>query len=310
MLYACNGRTAGSKIDNAARFFYSRPIMDERKAKKGAPDPAGEHWGLDPQDVRAHARRMREARAVGPLGKFFRFAALVLLLAVVFAAYWNLDTLRQLRFDFSQVRGAFEDAADDVADASRGGEPRTEVVGDSSVAGVSVPTSIKGEEEDAGEADAVSAPAPAAPAAPAPSTETAAANDAPVVAAQPVPAPEPEPEAPPTPETFGFGLQVMSVSEANASARVLVLRDGGRRGVSFITWWTTDGTAVAGSDFARLERRVERFGMGEQNRTLLVPIVGDRNREGPENFFVHIAVGESMSAPELAKIEVEITDDD
>jgi hypothetical protein len=124
------------------------------------------------------------------------------------------------------------------------------------------------------------------------------------------PPPPPEPEEPPRPETFGFGLEVMNVSEADASARVLVLRDGGRRGVSSITWWTTDGTAHAGSDFARLERRTEQFSAGQQNRTLLVPIIGDRNREGPENFFVHVAVGESANEEPVAEIEILIADDD
>jgi hypothetical protein len=93
---------------------------------------------------------------------------------------------------------------------------------------------------------------------------------------------------------------------------VLVLRDGGRRGVSAFTWWTTDGSASAGADFARLDRRVERFGVGEQNRTLHVPIVGDRSREGPENFYVHVVAGESADAPgtPVAQIEVVINDDD
>jgi hypothetical protein len=123
--------------------------------------------------------------------------------------------------------------------------------------------------------------------------------------------PPPEPAVPTGPAAFGFGLEVMSVSEASASAAVLVLRDGGRRGVSFITWWTTDGTATAGSDFARLEPRVERFGAGEQNRTLHVPIIGDRNVEGAESFTVHIAVGDSGRADSpVASIEVVITDDD
>jgi hypothetical protein len=118
------------------------------------------------------------------------------------------------------------------------------------------------------------------------------------------------PEGPPTPETFGFGLGTMNVSEADASAAVLILRDGGRRGVSFVTWWTTDGTASAGTDFARLEPRVERFSVGEQNRTIHVPIVGDRNVEGPESFYVQVAPGESATAEPVAKIEVVIVDDD
>jgi hypothetical protein len=284
----------------------------ERKPKKPAPHPDGEYWGLDPQDVRRHARRMRDARKVGPLGKAVRFGAVALLLVAAFAVYFNFETLRGLRFDFSRITGAFEDAVDDVEDARRGDETGTEVVEDTSIAGVSMPTTLKGDEpEAAGGSEApADTPAAAEPAAPPPPEErpaaVAAASDAPV----PAPPPEPAREEPPRPETFGFGLEVMNVSEADASARVLALRDGGRRGVSYITWWTTDGTAAAGTDFARLEPRTERFGTGEQNRTLLVPIIGDRNREGPENFFVHLAVGESASASPVARIEIVIADDD
>ena len=92
--------------------------------------------------------------------------------------------------------------------------------------------------------------------------------------------PPPEPEVPPRPETMGFGLERMSVSEADASAAVLVLRDGGRRGVSAFTWWTTDGTANAGADFAPWIGAWSDSAVGEQNRTLHVPIVGDRSQRG------------------------------
>ncbi len=104
----------------------------------------------------------------------------------------------------------------------------------------------------------------------------------------------------------------MNVSEADASAAVLVVREGGRRGVSAITWWTTDDTARAGSDYVSFDRRVERFAVGEQNRTLRVPIVGDRNVEGPETFYVHIAPGDDTSSgrESVARIEVVINDDD
>jgi hypothetical protein len=249
---------------------------------------------------------MREARVVGPLDKIFRGAAVALLLVVAFAVYWNFDTLRNLRIDFSRVTDAFEDAAEEVEDARRGDEPGTEVVGDTSVAGVSMPTSIKGDEPEA-EAPAAQQDAVPPDEVP-PSRETPPSEIA--VASEPPPAPPPEPEEPPRPETFGFGLEIMNVSEADASARVLVLRDGGRRGVSDITWWTTNGTAMAGSDFARLEPRTERVAAGAQNRTLLVPIIGDRNVEGPENFFVHVAVGDSANAEPVAQIEILIADDD
>ena len=302
--------------------------MDKRNTKRTEPNlggegSGGELWGADPVDVRRHARRMREARAVRPLGKFFRIGAIVLVLAGAVALYWNRDSLQYVRFDLSRVTGLF--AGDDAPGAAgRNGELGTEVVEDSTIAGaVNLPSAVGGapseadapvvavpaDESIAGEPVPTQAAPPAAPAASAARTE-----------APPVPAPTPAPPAPPPapvveepvgPEMFGFGLERMEVSEGSASAAVLVLRDGGRRGASFITWWTTDGTAMAGSDFARLEPRVERFGVGEQNRTLFVPIVGDRNVEGPENFTVHIAVGDSGRAGnEVARIEVVITDDD
>jgi hypothetical protein len=318
--------------------------MNHRRPRKHEPNfdggaPGGEHWGLDPQDVRRYARRMRQERTVGPLGKAVRVLAVVLVLVGAFAVTWNFATLRGLRLDFSALTDAFS-RGDAPAGARPSDEPGTEVIEDSSIAGgVSLPTSIKTGEpaaetegvEPGAEAPVAAAPvptesapteprttqpaatqpAPAEPAAPTPrETEPVVAATDPPPAARPPP-PPPEPEVPAGPETFGFGLDVMNVSEASASAAILVLRDGGRRGVSFITWWTTDGTATAGSDFARLEPRVERFGAGEQNRTLHVPIVGDRTVEGAENFYVHVAVGDSGRAlDEVAKIEVVITDDD
>lgn len=301
--------------------------MDKRKTKRTEPNlggegSGGELWGVDPLDVRRHARRMREARAVKPLGKFFRIGAIVLVLAGAVAIYWNRYSLQYMRFDLSRVTGLF--AGEDAPGAARDGELGTEVVEDSTIAGaVNLPSAIGGapseadapavavpaDESIAGEPEPTQAAPPPAPAA------SSARTEAPPVAAPapapPAPPPAPVVEEPVGPEMFGFGLERMEVSESSASAAVLVLRDGGRRGASSITWWTTDGTATAGSDFARLEPRVERFGVGEQNRTLFVPIVGDRNVEGPENFEVHIAVGDSGRAvDEVARIQVVITDDD
>lgn len=315
--------------------------MDKVRPRKREPSYGdGEHWGVDPHDVRRHARRMREATAAGPLGRFFRIAVVALLAVGALAVLLNLDTLRELRFDSSRLTSLFRDDTPRGAREEPGGEPGTEMVGDSGVAGVSMPTSRDGEPAEpspatgeppagepaaagaetpapgaAGPAPGAQAPADAAEPSPAPeNTPAVAAADPPASpreAAPPLPEPEPEPEAPPTPETLGFGLNVMHVSEADATAAVLVLRDGGRRGVSPFTWWTRDGTAMAGSDFARLEPRVERFARGEQNRTIYVPIVGDRSAEGPEIFYVRVVAGESRNEDgPIAEIEVVIDDDD
>src|SRR5512145_369887 len=189
--------SASESADNlapAASMSILQAIMDAHKGKKSATPPPGEYWGVDPQDVRRHAQRMREARVVGPLDKIFRGAAVALVLVVAFAVYWNFEDLRNLRFDFSRVTDAFEDAAEEVEDARRGDEPGTEAVGDTSVAGVSMPTSIKGEEPDA------EAPAAEPDAAPDETDEPPPREIAPAevaVVTEPPPAPPPEPEEPP-----------------------------------------------------------------------------------------------------------------
>jgi hypothetical protein len=235
--------------------------------------------------------------------------------------------VRRIRLDFSVLTSAFQrDAASNAGTPGGNGELGTEVVEGNQVAGVSMPTD--GASGAATRDAATGSPAAEEPVRPPPLGGTeqlrvtppplggteqppavpAAANDGAAAASEP-PAP-PAPEPPPGPEEFGFGTRTANVSEADPSAAVLVLRDGDRRRVSFITWWTTDGTAKAGSDFARLDRRTERFAAGEQNRTIRVPIIGDRNVEGPENFFVHIAAGENSTAEAVAEIEVIIEDDD
>lgn len=276
-------------------------------------------WGLDPRDVKFHARRMREAKAVGPRGKLFRVAVGILVLVGVFFVVWNFETLSSLRFDFSAFTSAFSrDTAQNPA-ATVSDDGTGALTGRNPIAGVSLPTSLPGEEPEAETgAASVDNPAAAPPAATVatappsgaaePRPETATALPTVTAETPPARAAPPEPEPPPGPETFGFGSSAVNVSEGDASAAVLVLRDGDRRRASSISWWTTDGTAKSGADFANLGRRVERFGASEQNRAIRVPIIGDRNVEGPETFYIHIAPGDS--AETLARIEVVIVDDD
>lgn len=284
--------------------------MSERKPRRIEPELGdGAPMGVDPRDVQFHARRMRQAKEVGPLGKFFRFGAIGLALVGAFAIYWNFDTLSRLRFDFPGL------SRDQAPGAPVAGEPGTQIEGRNPVAGDSLPTSLPGEEPEAATAEAPadrSSPTPAtvATAPPATASEPRDTTPLPTVTAEAEPTPPPprEPEPPPGPETFGFGSSTLSVSESEASAAVLVLREGDRRRPSSITWWTVDGTAKAGSDFADLGKPVLRFAASEQNRAIYVPIVGDRAVEGPENFYIHIAAGDS--AETLARIEVVIVDDE
>lgn len=299
--------------------------MDERKRAKGAPTPAsgaGE-WRLDATEVRLQRRRLKEAQHVGPLGRLVRYGMIALLLAGAVGIYLNWPTLRGVTLNTAALRALLDPAAPSGETEPAGLE--SGIVEAAGVVGDALPTSLGGEpppEETVAVAVApptttASAEPTATPTGDAASSGAANAPPAPTevptaVAATPEPPPPPpapEPELPVTPEVFDFGIDTMSVSEADASARLLILRSGGRRGVSTVTWWTTDGTARAGTDYASLGRQVVRFAQGEQNRTIQVPIVGDRNAEGPETFTVHLAPGDN-AGESVAEIEVIINDDD
>jgi hypothetical protein len=163
------------------------------------------------------------------------------------------------------------------------------------------------ESAPAAESAAVAASAPAAQSAPA--AENPPAADGAPAAAAPA-AVERAPEPPPAPETFAFALPKVTVSESDAAATVLILRNGGKRGVSSVTWWTSDGTAKAGSDYVDLGKVVVKFAAGEQNRAIHIPIVGDGAAEGAESFYVNLAAGDDASAEPQDRVEVVIEDDD
>jgi hypothetical protein len=285
------------------------------------PPPANDQWRVDPSDVGRHRRRLREANRRTPLGTVARLGAAVLAIAVIITAYLNFDTVRQVRLDFSEITALFERGGSapgaPAAPTGEPGEPGTEVVEGGGVAGVAMPSAVGGAPPTPAEAPATApaqappAPATEVPAASEPTPFEAAAAAAAVPEPTPPPPPEPEPELPVGPETFHFGLSRVEVSEADASARIIVLREGGRRGASSVVWWTTDGTATAGTDYADRGRVTERFAVGEQNRTILIPLVGDRNVEGPENFYVHVAPGDAEADLDRAEqLEVVLNDDD
>jgi Calx-beta domain-containing protein len=260
---------------------------------------------LDPRDVHRYQRREGERKRKGSAAKLRYWAAAAVLVAA-FLVYWNFESLRAL------VAGTQTASIPIPADEPDGDEAATARV-DAAPA--------------AREAPATPTPKPAAPPAadvpsetvaapePGPPAEPGSPAEADAVAAAPAPAPAPAEPAPPPPpvepERFEFGLSINSVSEGDAAAAVLVLRNGGRRAASSVVWWTAPGTATAGADYADLGRVTLQFPAGAQNRTIRIPIVGDRLVEGPESFYVHIAVPDGAgAAAEPAPTEVTISDDD
>jgi hypothetical protein len=292
----------------------TRPKNQESTPPKGARPPASggakSQWVLDPSDVRRHARIMRERERVGPLGKLVRYTAVVLVLVGAGLIYWNFDTLRGLRVDFPGLTELFAQRTNpgDGAPSPDGAPPQTQVVAATEVAGATAETSLSSERPALASA-AADPPAPPAGAAP----DATAAAPAPEQAAAPRAAPPPPPEKPappPGPERFSFGLDSIHVSEGQASADLLILRSGDMRRASTVTWWTSDGTATAGQDYANLGRVVVKFAPNEQNRGIHIPIIGDRTVEGPESFYVNLAPGDAAAGDSTDRVEVVIDDDD
>ena len=298
--------------------------MNERKSA-GTPSSGAsgrdEQWVLDPRDVRRHERLARERERKSPVAKLGRYLPIALAAAGALIVFWNFETLREATVDFSALTSLFEsdDSATGAA-APRGGALETVTVEAPAVVGTETSTT-RGDAPTASDAALVSAPvASPAPSLAAGNQELRSGENASVSTVAPEPAAPAEapasappalPATPPTPEIFAIGVAVNSASEGDAAAAVLVVRNGGNRGISSIKWWTTEGSATAGVDYADLGEVTERFAAGQQNRTIRIPIVGDRVVEGPETFYVHIAPSEgSVVSSERAQTEVVINDDD
>ena len=278
----------------------------------------GETWRLDPSDVARHAR-LRRAEERSGLGKAARYFTLVLALAGAFAVYWNFDSLRQVTVEAPALSALFKSVSPDAPAVRVSGAPESAVVESSPIVGTAAPTSVSAARdheqpvvlakvaEHAGPAPKPSE-APASDTPPAKESAAAAESVAAAPAAEQPPATAPAPA--PTPETIAFALPKFNVSERDAFAAVIVARNGGNRGPSVFTWWTSDGTAKAGSDYVDLGRVVVKFAAGEQNTIIRIPIVGDAVAEDTESFYVNLAPGDDPSAEPQDRVEVVIEDDD
>jgi hypothetical protein len=106
------------------------------------------------------------------------------------------------------------------------------------------------------------------------------------------------------PETFEPEEPVVVVPDAAPSAAVTIRRRGALDASSSVVWWTSDGTAVSDRDYVNFGARIERFAVGEQARTIHVPIVHDPKRKGRESFYVNVRAGNGKREDPAQRIEV------
>ena len=186
-------------------------------------------------------------------------------------------------------------------------------------------------EEAPADEPAVDTELAAAPAAPSSSTDDAGADgrvpvespQAPVEdTVEPTVRPEPSAaeraegaaasEGAPAVSRLAFVRSEYVVSESDGFAAVEVERADARGSVSFV-WWTRDGSATSGDDYADFGRRVEQLRSGEKVAVLYVPITSDSIVEAREEYF-EILMGtlspEGNQVGALESARVTIVDDD
>ena len=84
-----------------------------------------------------------------------------------------------------------------------------------------------------------------------------------------------------------FTAATATVSESATNAVLTLVRTGVTNSVVSVNYATTNGTALAGSDYTNTTGTVT-FNAGETNKTISVPVVADSLIEGKETFSVHL----------------------
>jgi hypothetical protein len=132
--------------------------------------------------------------------------------------------------------------------------------------------------------------------------------------------PDPVPETPPVAgeADSGGARPVVSLTSATATAyesrRGVTLQAklvGEAEGPVEIVWWTSDGTALAGDDYASFGRRIEAISSRDSTATLYVPLTQDVIAEPRKRFYVHIeAATDGVEPGAIMRAEVTLIDDD
>lgn len=109
-----------------------------------------------------------------------------------------------------------------------------------------------------------------------------------------------------------FAAREVIVPESQGAVRLEIRRRDGVEPIA-VAWWTSDGTAVAGEDYAELGAVIETFDYGEQSRIIQIPILSNRVPENDKFFYVNLREDDETAAARrgvVARVRVTIVDDD
>ena len=102
----------------------------------------------------------------------------------------------------------------------------------------------------------------------------------------------------------------VSVSERDGAARIALQRN--TNSTMHLTWWTSEGTAIADHDFIAGKQRIMTGASLREDNILLVPLINDSVPEPIESFFVNLELRntEHGKIERIATVRVDIIDDD
>jgi subtilisin family serine protease len=116
-------------------------------------------------------------------------------------------------------------------------------------------------------------------------------------------------EIPTSPGNLQFSTPNYSVNENGASSTITVTRTNGSTGEVSVTYATSDGSAIAGSDYTGISSGTLTWNHGDPtNKTFTVSIQDDSDLEGSENFTVTLSNptgGANIGLPQIATLVIQ-----
>jgi hypothetical protein len=114
----------------------------------------------------------------------------------------------------------------------------------------------------------------------------------------------------PAPGTLQFSVATQAVGEAAGNIVLTVSRTGGTSGAASVQYTTSNGTAIAGSDYTLTSGSLTWADGDATTRSIVVPVLNDVLQESAESFTLALSAptGATLGAP--ASVTVTINDDD
>jgi len=119
-----------------------------------------------------------------------------------------------------------------------------------------------------------------------------------------------ETNLPPSPGVLQFTASTTNISETAGSVRVYVSRENGSNAAASVNYFTSNGTASAGTDYTSTTGVLTWAGNDAATKFIDIPILNDGDYEGGELFTVRLsgAAGATLGSPSI--VTVTILDDE